>query len=174
MDAQCQIHVFRSLLVLMEQQFVQQHVLSHVLQTICTVMVALMSMDVKSQTHVSQMTVRFSYISIRSVTYYLIMNSFEGKCTAICPTICPPDQETCPGGTTGGTNTDGCPMPDTCLPKTFGTDGTTVCTASCPVPCAQDHLYCDGGFDIYGCKRPNTCVPKDGIQYLYQYKIGNL
>ena len=67
MDARCQIHVFRSLLVLMEQQFVLQHALSHVLETICTVMVALMLMDVKSQTPVFQMTVRFSYITIRLV-----------------------------------------------------------------------------------------------------------
>ena len=102
------------------------------------------------------------------------MNSFEGKCTAICPTICPPDQETCPGGTTGGTNTDGCPMPDTCLPKTFGTDGSTVCPAACPVPCAGDHLYCDGGFDVNGCKKPNTCVLKDGRIIFHKYKICNL
>ena len=65
-------------------------------------------------------------------------------------------------------------MPDTCISKSFGTDGTTVCPVACPVPCAGNHLHCDGGFDVNGCKKPNTCVPNDGMFFLYQYKIGNL
>ena len=69
MDAQCPIHVLQRPLALMDQQFVQQHALSHVLQTICTVMVALMSMDVKSQTPVFQKRVYNSYISVTSVIY---------------------------------------------------------------------------------------------------------
>ena len=98
------------------------------------------------------------------------MFSFEGTCPASCPVVCPPDQETCPGGT----NNDGCPMPNACIPKTFGTNGSTVCPVACPVPCAGDHLHCDGGFDVNGCKKPNTCVPNDGTFFLYQYRIGNL
>ena len=170
MDAQCLTLACQRPLALMEQQFVQHHALFPVLKTICIVMVDLISMDAKGQTPVFQKMVYNTYISIRLVIYHLIMYSFEGMCTAVCPIICPPDQETCPGGT----NNDGCPMPNTCITKTFGTNGSTVCPEACPVPCPADHLYCDGGFDVNGCKKPNTCVPKEGIQFLYQCNICDL
>ena len=67
MDAQCLIHVFQRPLALMDQQFVQQHALFPVLKTICTVMVALMSMDVKGQTPVFQKKVYNTHISVTSV-----------------------------------------------------------------------------------------------------------
>ena len=69
MDAQCLTLACQRPLALMEQQFVQHHALFPVLKTICTVMVALMSMDVKSQTPVFQKKVYNTYISLTSVTY---------------------------------------------------------------------------------------------------------
>ena len=85
----------------------------------------------------------------------------EGKCPATCPVVCPPDHTTCPGGIDAA----GCPMPDSCMPLTFGTDGN-VCPATCPVPCPDGHMFCDGGVDANGCMMPNTCVPNDG-RYIF-------
>ena len=84
----------------------------------------------------------------------------NGMCKAFCPHDCPSDSTKCPGGT----DSNGCPMADTCMPKTFGTDGNECPIAgSCPVKCPNDHFSCDGGFDDNGCKKPNTCVPNQGI-----------
>ena len=80
-------------------------------------------------------------------------------CPYFCPTMCPQGQNSCPGLS----DANGCPMADTCMPKTFGTDGNECPIAgSCPVNCPNDHFSCDGGFDDNGCKKPNTCVPNQG------------
>ena len=85
----------------------------------------------------------------------------DDLCPSSCPVVCPPDHTMCPGGV----NPDGCPMPETCMPMTFGHDGA-VCPAMCPVHCPPDHMWCDGGIDANGCKMPNTCVANTGKQRL--------
>ena len=75
---------------------------------------------------------------------------------ASCPKDCSPDA-TCPGGT----NSDGCPEPDICVPITYGDNGNE-CPTICPVTCPEDHMKCNGGEDALGCKRPETCVSNSG------------
>ena len=75
---------------------------------------------------------------------------------ASCPKDCSPDA-TCPGGT----NSDGCPEPDICVPITYGENGNE-CPTICPVTCPEDHMKCNGGEDALGCKRPETCVSNSG------------
>ena len=84
----------------------------------------------------------------------------NGMCKAFCPHDCPSDSTKCPGGT----DSNGCPMADTCIPLTKGNDGI-VCPVSCPVQCPKDHFSCDGGMDENGCKKPNTCVANQGRYY---------
>ena len=78
------------------------------------------------------------------------------NCPAICPAPCPADQR-CPGTSTA----NGCPMPDTCIPITFGENGK-ACPVACPVTCPPSQKVCEGGFDAYGCRMPNTCIPDHG------------
>merc|ERR1712244_157066 len=77
-------------------------------------------------------------------------------CPASCPVMCGADHMHCPGGT----DPNGCPIPDTCMPMEgpIGTDGN-ACPAACPVTCPPDHMYCGAGSDANGCPMPNTCVP---------------
>ena len=85
-----------------------------------------------------------------------------GDCPAFCPTVCPPDHTKCPGGS----DPAGCPVPETCMPPTFG-HGGVACPAACPVPCPEDHTWCDGGVDANGCWMPNTCVSNSGKHFFF-------
>ena len=60
----------------------------------------------------------------------------------------------------GGTDHNGCPMPDTCGPA-----ATAECPAFCPVHCPADHMHCGGGMDPNGCPMPDTCIPMTGIHF---------
>ena len=85
----------------------------------------------------------------------------EGMCTTFCPTLCQADQETCPGGN----DQTGCPIPDTCVSNTFGTDGA-VCPLMCPVTCPEGQKLCIGEADDNGCKMLDTCVANDGNDFI--------
>ena len=88
---------------------------------------------------------------------YAVFIADDDTCPSSCPVVCPPDHTMCPGGIDAA----GCPMPETCIPMTFGHD-QAVCPVSCPVPCSPDDMWCDGGVDANGCMMPNTCVPHTG------------
>ena len=89
------------------------------------------------------------------------------NCPAICPAPCPAAQR-CPGTSNDG----GCPMPDTCMPITFGENGK-ACPVACPVTCPASQKVCEGGFDAYGCRLPNTCIPDHGNFLTTSYYLLN-
>ena len=67
---------------------------------------------------------------------------------------------TCPGGT----DINGCPIPDTCLTTSsfgFGNDGK-ACPTACPVTCHKEQITCPSGKDSNDCSLSNTCVAKEG------------
>ena len=78
-------------------------------------------------------------------------------CSITCPTPCSAGESKCPGGT----DSNGCPMPDQCIPKTFGNDGT-ACPMTCPVTCPTDSTMCPAKMDPNGCPMAGTCISKDG------------
>ena len=93
---------------------------------------------------------------------YPIFLVAAGDCPGFCPVLCPADHATCPGGFDAA----GCPMPDTCVPLTTGTDGN-VCPVTCPLPCPEGQIFCDGGVDVDGCMLQNTCVGTAGCPMLF-------
>ena len=120
-----------------------------------------MTMDVQILAHVLQtQVISYMFVAEKYIKIYII-KSLDG-CTAFCPTVCPPNLETCPGGT----DVDGCPIPDFCFTSSnFGNDGSE-CAIACPVPCVGDQLFCFGVSDSNGCPMPNTCVENQGNMFI--------
>ena len=82
-----------------------------------------------------------------------------------CPTKCDlSKEELCPG--------DGCTMPDSCISKPMGMDGTR-CNAPCPITCPDGDTLCPGGFDSNGCPIADTCI-STGISHTIYITISTL
>ena len=84
-------------------------------------------------------------------------NNDGNMCPVTCPTACPWEHKSCPGGL----HNNGCSMPDICIYEPFGLDGTK-CYVPCPTPPPVDHTVCPGGFDMNGCPIPDTYIPTTG------------
>merc|ERR1712045_598937 len=78
---------------------------------------------------------------------------------------CPPppkDPVVCTGSDImcgGGTDANGCPMPNWCYPV----DPYAPCSkhAACPMTCSGDMKICPGPMTSDGCTGAETCVPND-------------
>ena len=82
------------------------------------------------------------------------------NCTVTCPANCPFDMKTC----YGGSDSNGCPMSDTCInipTDIYGNGCPVTCPADEPV-CTDDQISCTGGKDYNGCQKPNTCISSTG------------
>merc|ERR1711963_1216417 len=79
-------------------------------------------------------------------------------CPGFCPSTCSNEEMMCPGGS----DDNGCIMPDFCVPSKGGLsfDNMTHCPAFCPSKCGMEETWCPGGLDDNGCEQPDTCMPK--------------
>merc|ERR1719479_5221 len=75
--------------------------------------------------------------------------------TSVCPTICQPNEVSCPGGT----EENGCKKPDICIPQERDYDGD-LCPAHCPGICGEGQVLCEGHKDNTGCDTPDTCTKR--------------
>ena len=89
-----------------------------------------------------------------------------GSCPAFCPIVCSHEEDTC----SGGLDNTGCPLPNTCMSKTFGNDGN-VCPVACPVTCPDGQLKCNGGRDKNNCQMPDTCVSNTGNFFFFSMHV---
>merc|ERR1711860_160183 len=76
-------------------------------------------------------------------------------CPSTCPVMCGVDTMWCPGGT----DANGCMMPNTCPPMQGPQvgNGGNLCPGICPTPCAPEDMICPGAID------PNGCLCKGGM-----------
>ena len=86
----------------------------------------------------------------------MCLGSTDG-CPVYCPVKCPHGLS-CPGGT----DQNGCSLPNICWPKNIGIDGNE-CPVSCPITCADGQTQCSGGFNDNGCPMPDTCIENSGM-----------
>merc|ERR1719510_2397863 len=80
-------------------------------------------------------------------------------CPDVVPVDCGVDMMSCPV-----VSSNGCPMPDSCLPMKGGPVGNdgNECAVTCPMDCGKDMMNCPGFNDANGCKMPDTCMPTKG------------
>merc|ERR1712152_92913 len=67
-----------------------------------------------------------------------------------CPVHCGEGMMQCPGGS----DWNGCPMPDTCIPA----DATSDCPVTCPLVCGHNEMKCPGTVDEKGCMSGEYCL----------------
>merc|ERR1719383_198649 len=93
---------------------------------------------------------------------YFILSLLFGLSAAECPAW---ELPTCDWETEmpcwGGIDSEGCPMPDTCIPMSVqGVYEGTECPNICPVTCGENEMVCPGGTDfIIGCANSDFCHP---------------
>ena len=98
----------------------------------------------------------------------LLVSYVRTDCPTIEPFRCPYDEVNCPGGF----DSQGCSMPDVCIPAKGGPMGKDgfECPSHCPAACYHDDLVCPGGKDWNDCEGPAFCAPskgpmgKDGVE----------
>ena len=78
-----------------------------------------------------------------------------------CPMGCGEDQMSC----WGGYNYNGCPMPDTCMPKPNPMPTDTCPPAGCPLRCGPDEMVCSRKMPWSDCPE-DYCMSKRSTNHL--------